>query len=154
MKITTGMHDGIRILWISGAVYTADAGALYDGIVAAVGDGASRMVVDLSGVHIMTRAAVRGLVVGARLAQSARGEMRICCAAGSVRAMLRDLGFNRLLSCDATLADAVAALADGPIRRADTVTLRPVAVQAVTGDFFTDAPVTGAVARTRLRRAS
>jgi anti-anti-sigma factor len=110
--------DGITIVAIAGSVNRHAAGRLYDALVGCIGSGDTRLIVDLSGVHLLTHAGMRGLVVAAKLAAGAGGALRICGAERSIEAFLQGLGFNHLLKCDPTLQASVAALSGGTPRAA------------------------------------
>jgi anti-anti-sigma factor len=112
MKLTTRTLDGLQIVGIAGIVDSRTAGQLFDALVARCGAG-RKLAVDLSGVHVMTRAGVRGLVVAAKLTKLAGGELRLCAAQRNVADLLQGLGFNHLLKCDPTLALAISRLSAG-----------------------------------------
>jgi len=110
MQISFKTIDGVVVLSVSGAADSHAAGQLSDALVRCIAEGAKKLIVDLSGVHIMTRAGVRGLIVAAMLMDTAQGEMRICGALSSVDAFLRSRGFTYLLTCDASLQASLAEL--------------------------------------------
>jgi anti-anti-sigma factor len=116
MRLSIRTLDKVVIVNVAGAVDSHAAGRLYDVLVERTGAGRTMLIVDLSGVHVMTRAGVRGLVVAAKLMQHARGEMRICGAQPSIEALLQNLGFHHLLKCDPTFQASLARLCDGESR--------------------------------------
>jgi anti-anti-sigma factor len=118
MKLTHRTLDGVQVVGVAGIVDSRSAGLLFDALVAGCGAGNTRLAVDLSGVHVMTRAGVRGLVVAAKLMKLAGGELRLCAAQRNVEDLLQGLGFNHLLKCDPTLALAVSRLAAGQVEAA------------------------------------
>ena len=113
MRFSTRTLNGVAIVRVSGAVDSQAAGPLYDALVDCISAGRTRLVVDLSGVHIMARAGMRGLVVAAKLVLSARGEMRLCSASRPIEDFLDRVGFNHLLKCDPTLPEALARMGVG-----------------------------------------
>jgi len=113
MRFSTRTLNGVTIVRVSGAVDGRAAGPLYDALIDCVSAGRTRLVVDLSGVHVMARAGMRGLVVAAKLVLSARGEMRLCSASRSIESFLNRVGFNHLLKCDPTLPEALARMGVG-----------------------------------------
>jgi anti-anti-sigma factor len=113
MKLTTRTLDGVHIVAVAGIVDSRTAGQLFDALVARCGGAGRKLAVDLSGVHVMTRAGVRGLVVAAKLTRLAGGELRLCAAQRNVTDLLQGLGFNHLLKCDPTLALAISRLSAG-----------------------------------------
>jgi anti-anti-sigma factor len=131
MKLSVRTLDRVVIVDVAGAVDSHAAGDLYDVLVERAGEGRTTLIVDLSGVHIMTRAGVRGLVVAAKLMKHARGEMRICGAQRPIEAFLKGLGFNHLLKRDPTLQLSLAQLCDGEDRSAhSSATVTPFGVPA------------------------
>lgn len=126
MKISINIRRDIVTVKIAGTVDSRVAGRLYDALVQCVGGGKQRLIVDLSGVQLMTRAGMRGLVVAARLMKSNRGNMRICGAQKSVEAVLQNLGYNHLFNLDPTHQDSIDKLCEAPFRKAqDTARVIP-----------------------------
>ncbi|MEQ9607785.1 MAG: STAS domain-containing protein [Kiloniellaceae bacterium] len=119
MQISFKTIDGVVVLSVSGAADSHAAGQLNDTLVRCIADGTKKLIVDLSGVHIMTRAGLRGLIVAAKLMDTAQGQMRICGALRSVDAFLRSRGFTYLLTCDASLQTSLAELRGGDSPEAD-----------------------------------
>jgi len=74
MQLSFRTLDGAAIVSVAGIVDSRSAGQLYDALVACIDNGTAKLVVDLSGVHIMTHAGARGLVVAAKLMQTVGGE--------------------------------------------------------------------------------
>lgn len=120
MRLSIRTLDRVVIVNVAGSVDSHASGHLYDVLVERTGAGRTMLIVDLSGVHIMTRAGVRGLVVAAKLMKHARGDMRICGAQRSIEAFLQSLGFNYLLKCDPTLQASLAQLCGGENQKANT----------------------------------
>lgn len=110
MKIAVSTIDEFQIVEITGVVDRNAAGAVYDALVEAAGDGRRKLVVDLSGVRHMTRAGTRGFVVAAKLMRPGQGEMRICGASRATEALLRGLGHFHLLKCDPTIEMSILSL--------------------------------------------
>ena len=113
MKISIQNRDDVKIVHVSGAVESHAAGEFFDALLDCVGDGTTKLIVDLSGVHIMARAAVRGLVVAAKLVEPDRGALRIASAPRSIEEFLQSLGFNHLLRCDQSVQASLARLQGG-----------------------------------------
>lgn len=111
MKLSFRTLGGVQVVSVAGIADSRSAAALSDALVGALRDGALKLAVDLSGVHVMTHAGLRGMTVAARLAQAAGGEVRLCNARPAIQDLLQGLGFNHLLKCDPTLALAVSRLA-------------------------------------------
>lgn len=99
----------IRIVRLEGIIDSSVAGQTYDLLVENSLEG-GHIIVDLSGVHEITRAGARGLIVAARLQQTLRGDMRLCGATPAVDDFLKGLGFSHLLKCDSTIEESRRAL--------------------------------------------
>jgi anti-anti-sigma factor len=110
MKFSITPVDEFLLVEVAGAVDHNAAGKFYDALVETVGDRSTKLILDLSGVHLLTRAAARGLIVAARLLKSGSGEMRICGAAPPVETGLKSLGFDHLLKFDRSRNASMAAL--------------------------------------------
>jgi anti-anti-sigma factor len=119
VRISTQTLDGIVIVSVSGAVDSYATGQLNDALVQCICEGAKKLIVDLSGVHLMTRAGVRGLIVASKLMDTAQGEMRICNAMRSVETFLQSSGFNYLLNRYPSLQLCLADLRGGESRDAE-----------------------------------
>lgn len=132
MRLSIRTLDKVVIVNVAGAVDSHAAGRLYDVLVERTCAGRTLLIVDLSGVHLMTRAGVRGLVVAAKLMQRARGDMRICGAQPSTEALLQSLGFHHLLKCDTTLQLSLARLCDRESRPNAPAPVAPFSVPAST----------------------
>ncbi|MGB3245011.1 MAG: STAS domain-containing protein [Sulfitobacter sp.] len=111
--------DATVIVELSGDIDLYAAGDVLNALVGSAQTAKRKLVVDLSGVQRITRAALRGFVVAAKLLQSQRGDMRICGANPSVEASLRGLGMDHLLKFDASRARSIAALSGVSARRAN-----------------------------------
>lgn len=115
MKLYSDAIGDVLVVEVRGVVNSRAAGALYDGLVQGIVEGATRIVVDLAGASVVTRAGIRGLVVAARMLAPARGAMRICGAGRRTEELLRDLGMDHLLKRDACLEASLRALSVGPV---------------------------------------
>jgi len=112
MRLTIVNRETFSIARVSGDLDSTDAGRLGDALVASIGQRRIALVVDLTEVRSLTRAAIRGLVVVAKMLERRKGEMRVCGAAEPVRAVLEDLGHDHLMRLDPTLEASLQALAD------------------------------------------
>ena len=80
MQVSTTSYRGIEVVSIAGVIDSRATGPLCDTLVESVRAGDGMLIVDLSAVHLATRAGVRCFVVAAKLCESAGGAMRICGA--------------------------------------------------------------------------
>ncbi len=134
MKVLVQDRDGVVVVRVSGAVEGHAAAELFDILLNCVGDGTAKLIVDLSGVHIMARSTVRGLVVAAKLVEPGRGAMRICSAPRSIEDFLQSLGFNHLLRCDPSLRSSMMKLGVGGDQEADAApAVTPLSASAPAG---------------------
>ncbi len=126
MRLSFRTDDDVTIVSVAGIVDNRTAGQLFNALAGCIGRGSRKLVVDLSGVHVVTRAGVRGFIAAARLMQNAGGHLRICAAIPPVGAYLQSLGFSHLLKCDPTLREPLAQLRGrGSRRDGDTATAVP-----------------------------
>ena len=110
MQISVTTRRDIRILAVSGRIDLYSAGSFYDALVEAVGDAQADLVIDLTGVVRLTSAGMRGLVVAAKLQQSAGRAIRLCGATAAIKTFLRGRGYDHLLKFEPTIEDAIKAL--------------------------------------------
>lgn len=110
MQISFTTNGDIRILAVSGRIDHYSAGSFYDALVEAVGDAQADLVIDLTGVVRLTSAGLRGLVVAAKLQQSAGHAVRICGATAAIKTFLRGRGYDNLLRFEPTVEGSIKAL--------------------------------------------
>lgn len=110
METTLTFLDEVALVRVSGTIDSRSAGPLYDDLVSAMAAGASKLVVDLSGICEIKRAGVRGLVVAGYSLSRRGGAMRICGASRETRAMIEGLGYGNLFRFDDSLATSLKAL--------------------------------------------
>lgn len=110
MQISVTTRRDIRIVAVSGRIDLYSAGSFYDALVEAVGDAHADLIIDLAGVARLTSAGMRGLVVAAKLQQSAGHAIRLCGASAAIKKFLRGRGYNHLLRFEPTVEDAIKAL--------------------------------------------
>jgi anti-sigma B factor antagonist len=133
MQISVTTNGDIRILAVSGRIDLYSAGSFYDALVEAVGDAQADLVIDLTAIARLTSAGMRGLVVAAKLQQSAGHAIRICCATAAIKKFLRGRGYDNLLRFEPTVEDAIKALSPAHGERAadmaqGVIGVRPLSV--------------------------
>lgn len=111
MELSIAMVDDIAVVGIAGVVDGRAGGEILDALTGVLLDGTSRLIVDMSGVTQLSRAAIRGLVVAAKMAAHRKGRMRICGATGQTATVLRGVGHGYLLKLDPVIEVSVLALA-------------------------------------------
>ena len=109
-QISVTTRRDIRILAVSGRIDLHSAGSFYDALVEAVGGARADLVIDLTGVVRLTSAGMRGLVVAAKLQQSAGRAIRLCGVTAGIKTFLRGRGSDHLLRFEPTVEDAIKAL--------------------------------------------
>lgn len=119
MKLAVEMVDDITIVQIRGSVDSRACGEILDTLAGVLKAGTTKLVVDVSGVTELKRAAIRGFVVAAKIAAHRKAQMRICGATGDVAMVLRGVGHGYLLRLDPVIEISILALA-GEARYADT----------------------------------
>ncbi len=110
MQISVTTRRDIRILEVSGRIDLYSARSFYDALVEAVEDAQADLVIDLTGVVRLTSAGLRGLVVAAKLQQSAGHAIRLCGMTAAIKKFLRGRGYDHLLKFEPTVEDAIKAL--------------------------------------------
>ena len=105
--------NGTTIVRVSGAVDSHASGHLIDSLVQCVVEGRTGLIVDVSQVYLVTCAGLRALLAAAKMMKSGSGEMRICCARGSVLNFLQNCGFDHLIKVDCTAEASMAVLSAG-----------------------------------------
>ncbi len=133
MRLSVTHRDDVTVVAISGTIAHDETGDLLDSLVTLVGRGGGGIVLDLASLTRISRAAMRGIVVAAKMLDADGRAMRICHARDTVASALAALGYAHLLHLDATLGDSLAALALEP-------NVRPGVVPR-------DTPAQGATAR-------
>ena len=78
MNFTMYVSKGVLVVGPHGTLDSRSTGPLCDALVAAIREGWRHVAVDLSALDTLTRAGIRGLIVGAKLMQAAGGELRLC----------------------------------------------------------------------------
>lgn len=89
------LRDAITIE-IAGVVDRFAAGRLYDAVNAAIRSDCTHLVVDLSGATSLTRAGIRGLIVGARRMRNRHSEFLVKVPDPAMRSLLDVTAFPDL----------------------------------------------------------
>ncbi len=131
MQISVTTRRDILILAVSGRIDLYSAGSFYDALIEAVGNAQADLVIDLTRVVHLTSAGMRGLVVVAKLQQSAGRAIRLCGVTAAIKTFLRGRGYDYLLRFEPTVEDAIKALSPAHGERVavmaqDVVGVRPL----------------------------
>lgn len=93
MQIAEVRVDGVVAVAPAGRIDTTTAPLLDQHLVALLGGGHRRLVVDLSGVDYISSAGLRVLLLLARRVQEARGRLALCGLGDAVRQVFQLAGF-------------------------------------------------------------
>ena len=101
-------EPGLAIVRLKGRLDLVSAPAVKNEFVKAVSDGATRLIVDLSGVSFVDSSGLGALIGGLRVARTAGGDLRIASPGEQARVILGLTTLDRVLtpheSVDAALA--------------------------------------------------
>ena len=105
--------DDVAVVEAAGELDIHTSVVFKDSLVGAIEEGATRVVVDLTGVTFIDSSALGALVGGTRRSAEVGAELMIVCPAGSVARVIEITGLNRAFTIYATRAEALGAGADG-----------------------------------------
>ena len=97
LEIRTRQSEDILVVEMTGRLDSSTAGAAYDRLTGIAKGDAKRILLDLGGLDYVSSAGLRAMLTMAKLAQTARGEVRICNARAVVKEALETSGFNSLI---------------------------------------------------------
>jgi anti-sigma B factor antagonist len=103
----------VAVVEASGELDLLTSSEFRDCLAGAIGEGAERVVVDLTGVTFIDSSALGALVGGTRRSAERGTELMIVCPAGSVARIIEITGLNRAFTIYATREAALGAGADG-----------------------------------------
>jgi len=105
--------DDVAVVEAAGELDIHTSAVFKDSLVGAIEEGATRVVVDLTGVTFIDSSALGALVGGARRSAEVGRELMIVCPAGSVARVIEITGLNRAFTIYATREEALGGRADG-----------------------------------------
>ena len=97
MNIETRTGDDVLVVEISGKLDSLSSGDASDRIVSIVQGGHKRVLLNLEKLEFLTSAGMRVILLGAKLLQQNRGELKICNPRSEVRELLEISGFDSLI---------------------------------------------------------
>jgi anti-sigma B factor antagonist len=106
MNLATDIDGAVAVLRPEGRLNMTAAPQLRTAVDEVVGDGASRVVVDLSACTFVDSSGLGALVGGLKAARQAGGDLRIAQAPEQVRTVLALTNLDRVLTPHATVEDA------------------------------------------------
>jgi anti-anti-sigma factor len=111
MEIREDRQDGVTIVAPMGRVDSTSSGALEQRLVALVGAGERRLVVDFGGVEYISSAGLRVMLALAKKTRDNRGALALCALGDSVREVFSLAGFLPLFAIEPERTAAVARVA-------------------------------------------
>ncbi len=110
MPVTSTANEGFACVRVDGPLDAAAATALKAELSRLAQQGATRMVVDLSGCPAADPTGLSALLVGHRLCRNAKGRFVVCGVAGHLARMLTLVQLDSVLCVEPDLAAAQRAL--------------------------------------------
>ena len=110
MRIDEEARGGVLILRPAGRIGSENARAFEARLIDAVDPGPAKLVIDLSGVTLLTSAALRSLLKAARRAKPAGSRIVLAAMPAPVRAVFDASGFSSLFESHGSADAAVAAM--------------------------------------------
>ena len=109
LQIEVRSEGAWRVLDVNGEVDLYTSPQLRDAIDREVGEGTSRVLVDLTGVTFMDSIGLGVLVGSLKRSRERGGELALVCTEGSVLKVLTITGLDRVFPIHSSVADAVGA---------------------------------------------
>jgi anti-anti-sigma factor len=108
LEHTIEINDGgISLFHLTGRIDITSANDLKRVLAEHVGEGNSRLVVDLESVSFVDSSGLSALVSGLRVARRAGGDLRLAAPGEQPRAVLGLTSLDQIFSITATLAEAI-----------------------------------------------
>lgn len=101
MEVHQRRVNGMTVVDMTGRLDSSVSGQVMDQLNEIVTSGATRLIVNLSGVNYISSAGIRSLLIAAKLIKAQNGEMRLCEATDLVARVLNESGFTNLIRIDA-----------------------------------------------------
>lgn len=109
MDVNETKQDGVLILAPQGRLDSNTAPVFEKTLLAAIDRGDNRVVLDFSDLDYISSSGLRVLLMGAKKAKAARGDVRLCHLKPSIREVFEISGFLSIFAVDPDRASAVAA---------------------------------------------
>lgn len=107
MNITTSIHeDGVAVLAADGRINLVTAPELRREVESVIGEGHTRVVLDLGAVEFIDSSGLGALVGGLKTARTAGGDLRLAAATEQVVSVLRLTNLDRILRVYPSPGDA------------------------------------------------
>jgi anti-sigma B factor antagonist len=97
MHLTTEVHDGVGVVRVQGDVDASNADQLRDASLRVLGDGASSLVVECSGLKFIDSAGLSALIAAYRAADVQWGTVTIRNPPDTARRILELTGLDKVL---------------------------------------------------------
>ncbi len=109
MEITESRRDGVVVLAVVGRLDASNSGTLEEKLLALVGAGEKRLVVDASRLDYISSAGLRVLLVAAKRLTPAGGTLSLCGMKDQIREVFDIAGFSTIFPIYRTQDEAAAA---------------------------------------------
>jgi anti-sigma B factor antagonist len=109
LDVEVSKQDGAAVLTVTGEIDVATAPRLREHVVALVGEGESRIVVDLQGVDFIDSTGLGALVGALKRVRTHGGELAIVCTQPRLLKVFEITGLVRVFEIHDTVDAAVAA---------------------------------------------
>ena len=111
MEVTVVQLEPVAVIAVQGPVDGLTAEPLTQSLAAHIAAGHSRMVVDFSGVHYISSAGLRALLMTLKGCRAKGGDFRLAAVQPAVQQVLSIAGFAKLLQSFDDVASAVGSYA-------------------------------------------
>ena len=108
MKITHGETDGVTVVRLEGNLDTGTSAGAQKYVSDLIDGGASKILLDFSGVGFVSSAGLRVLLTIAKDLKKIGGSFRIFALNGTVKEVFEITGFDKILEVRSSEADAMA----------------------------------------------
>lgn len=108
MEITESQQDEVTVVEPRGRIDTSTAKPFGDRVVALIGGGARRMVVDLRQIPYISSAGFRALLIAAKTMDAAKGKLVLCGMSAEIRRLFEIGAFTDLFTICGTRDEGVA----------------------------------------------
>ncbi len=110
MEITESKHDGVVVLGLKGRLDASNAGTLEARVLALIGGGDTRFVVDCAGLDYISSAGLRVLLVAAKRLSAAGGKIVLAALKDPIKEVLDIAGFSAIFTISRSPDEAIAGM--------------------------------------------
>ena len=107
MEIVTKKHDKFTVVSLAGRLDATSSSSLEKSLAQLINNGEIFLIVDFEKLEYISSAGLRGILSGAKLAKTKKGEIFICSLKGSVEEVFRLTGFQSVFKVFPSQDDAL-----------------------------------------------